>query len=271
MSLILVGIHCYLGIHVLARGVIFVDLALAQIAVLGSMLPGLLIHSTTGTWEYAGSLLATTISAIFLTLSNRFKSQLSQEAMIGIVYAFASATTMLLFHAMPHGHEHMVHTLAGQILFCGWKDVFKVLLIYSGVSVIYILKRKDLMDSSTGANKSWVHDFLFYALFGVVISSSVKVAGVLIVFTFLIVPSLLGSLWFQSLRSRLIFGWVFGTVMSFFAMLLSYHLDLPTGPAFVVLFTLVPILCVPIMTFKKTPNNNSQISDNENKKSCASI
>ena len=250
MSLILVGIHCSLGIHVLARGVLFVDLALAQVAVLGGLLPGLFWHDAGAAAQYAGSLLATLACSAYLTVSNRV--DLSQEGMIGVIYAFSSAVVMLIFHAMPHGQEHLVHSMSGQILFCSWGDVAKVAIVYAAVSWTHWLLRRPLLRASSGKAKPW-QDFVFYALFGVVISSSVRVAGVLIVFTFLIVPALLSSLWFPKLGARLAFGWLFGIVMSLAGMVASYSFDWPTGPTFVVVFSLPLLLAVPLRMRRAAP------------------
>lgn len=244
MCLILAGIHCYLGLHVLARGVIFVDLSLAQVAAFGATLAiyfGFDHHSPA---TYLTSLGCTFCAAALFAMARKHEKQFSQEAIIGIVYALASAAIVLVVDKIAHGAEHIKDILVGQVLWVTWPDVFKTGLIYLAVSMIhYIFRRQLLAASFHGSNNnSGFWDFLFYALFGVVITSSVSVAGVLQVFAYLIVPSVVGSLLFKTIRSRLLFGWTLGFVLSFSCLWLSYIWDLPAGAFIVVCFSLLPIL-----------------------------
>jgi zinc/manganese transport system permease protein len=243
MCLILAGIHCYLGLHVLARGVIFVDLSLAQVAALGASLAIFLGYDLHSMQAYFLSLGATfSAAALFATLRKHEKF-FSQEAIIGIVYALASAGVVLVVDRSPHGLEHIKELLVGQLLWITWFDVAKIAAIYSLVSVIHYVFRKYFIESSFGSKKiSGFWDFLFYALFGVVITSSVSIAGVLLVFAFLIVPSVTSTLFCSSLRQRLIFGWLLGFTLSLVGMILSYVWDLPVGAFIVVCFTVVPVL-----------------------------
>ena len=244
MCFILVGIHCYLGLHVLARGVIFVDLALAQVAAFGSVLAFLFGFEHSDEKTYFISLAGTIIASLFLTIANRYRERFSQEALIGILYACASASIILLVDKMSHGAEHIKYALVGQLLWVTWIDVLKVTVIYTIVSVVHVIFRKQLLDNSFGRNFHWKWDFLFYALFGVVITSSVHVAGVLLVFSFLIVPAILSSLFCKGILQRLLFGWAVGFFLSILGMSLSYWLDLPAGALIVIVFTLLPILLV---------------------------
>ncbi|HMQ10047.1 MAG TPA: metal ABC transporter permease [Oligoflexia bacterium] len=244
MCLILVGIHCYLGIHVLARGVIFVDLALAQVAALGATVPFFFFHEPSSLVKYLFSLGFTLGAAAFLTLSNRFRQTLSQEAVIGVLFAFCSASLIVLADQMPHGSEHLKHSMIGQLLWTTWADVLKVFIIYSGVSGLYYIFRKPLLANSLGIASLWSMDFLFYALFAVVITSSVQVAGILIVFSFLIVPALLSAVFFKDVAKRLWFGWGIGAILSVFGMFGSYYWNLPSGAFIVGVFTCVPLLLI---------------------------
>ena len=161
------------------------------------------------------------------------------------MYALGSASVVLLVNRMPHGAEHIKTLLVGQILWVEWYDVIKTACIYAIVGLCHFIFRKQLLAASfkkSSQGSKW--DFAFYALFGVVITSSVKVAGILQVFSFLIVPAIVSSYFFNSVRSRLFFGWLFGSVLSLFAMGLSLQLDLPSGACIVVCFTLVPVLLV---------------------------
>lgn len=247
MCLILAGIHCYLGIHVLTRGVIFVDLSLAQVAAFGSTAAFLWGWERGSSGAYFIALGATILASALFALSRRYEDKISPEALIGIVYAFGAAAVIVLSDRIPHGAEHVKALLVGDILWVTWHDVLKTLAIYSGVGVIHYLFRRQFFQCSgndaTLSHKSW-WDFLFYALFGVVITSSVSLAGVLQVFCYLIVPSVMGSLFFNSVRAKLSFGWIFGLVVSFAALALSYVADLPSGATIVVVFTVIPILTV---------------------------
>lgn len=244
MCLILAGIHCYLGLHVLARGVIFVDLSLAQIAALGATVALLFgfEHRTAG--EYFCSLFFTLMAAALFALARKQEKFYSQEAIIGIVYAFGSAAVVLVVDSLAHGAEHIKDLLVGQILWVSWADVIKTALIYSAVGVIHYVFRIPLLNVSLGSSQThtafW--DFVFYALFGIVITSSVNVVGVLQVFAYLIVPAMVGTLFFKTIKARLIFGWSTGFVVSFIAMVLSYYFDLPAGAFIVVCFASIPVI-----------------------------
>lgn len=243
MCLLLAGIHCYLGLHVLARGVIFVDLSLAQVAGFGgtlAILAGFEHHSTA---SYLVALGCTFLAAALFALARRHERRFSQEAVIGITYALASAAVVLVVDNLAHGAEHIKDLLVGQVLWVTWTDVAKTAAIYAAVSLVHFLFRVPLLRSSFGGEggRHAFWDFVFYALFGVVITSSVSVAGVLQVFAYLIVPALLGTLWFHSLRARLLFGWALGFLVSFLALFLSYLWDLPAGAFLVVCFTVLPL------------------------------
>lgn len=256
MCLILSGIHCYLGLHVLARGVIFVDLSLAQVAAFGATLAILLGFDHHSSMTYFISLGCTFLAAALFALARRFENLFSQEAIIGIVYALASAAVVLTVDKIAHGAEHIKDLLVGQVLWVTWTDVLKTSIIYSVVSIIHYIFRKELLGVSfgthTGSRGKW--DFVFYALFGLVITSSVSLAGVLQVFAYLIVPAVIGSLFFKTVRSRLFFGWALGFILSFVGLLLSYLGDFPAGAFIVVCFTSIPVfmlLILPLLRISK--------------------
>jgi zinc/manganese transport system permease protein len=257
MCFVLIGIHCYLGLHVLARGVIFVDLSLAQVAALGATLALACGIDHESPAVYFSSLTATLLAALLFASARRLEEKISQEALIGIVYALGSAAVVLLVNHMAHGAEHIKNLLVGQILWVNWTDVGKTAATYSLVGVLHFLFHKQLLAASfqkSSQGSKW--DFLFYAMFGVVITSSVKVAGILQVFSFLIVPAIIGSYFFKSVKGRLIFGWIFGSILSLMAMGLSFYLDLPSGAFIVVCFTLAPVLLVIFHLLKHRPMNN---------------
>jgi zinc/manganese transport system permease protein len=251
-SLILTGIHAYLGVHVVERGVIFVDLSLAQIAALGATIALLLPvsggdpHSTAVYWISLGF---TFIGAfVFSTIRSRRK-RIPQEAIIGICYAVASAAAILAMSKATSESEHLKDMLVGNILAVSWSEVGKTALLYGAIGAFhYIFRHRFLAISLDPAKaeaegvrvKLW--DFLFYASFGFVVTSSVSIAGVLLVFCYLIVPSVAAMLYSDTIGKRLAIGWTMGTVVSALGVYLSLRADLPTGATIVCTFGLVLIL-----------------------------
>ena len=251
-SLILTGIHAYLGVHVIERGVIFVDLSLAQIAALGSTIAVLLPfagHDPHGPWVYWTGLLFTFVgAAIFSTVRVRH-ARIPQEAIIGIAYAVASAATILaMSHATSEG-EHLKDMLVGNILAVSWPEVGRTAALYAVVGLFHYLFRRPFLAISLEPGRAEAEglnvrfwDFLFYASFGFVVTSSVLIAGVLLVFCYLIVPSVAAMLYSEHIGRRLAIGWTMGTIVSALGIFLSVQLDLPTGAAMVCTFGLVLVL-----------------------------
>lgn len=251
-SLILAGIHAYLGVHVVERGVIFVDLSLAQIAALGSTVAILLPFTGQdphGPWVYWTGLAFTFIgAAIFSTVRVR-RARIPQEAIIGIAYAVASAATILAMSKATSESEHLKDMLVGNILAVSWPEVGKTAALYAVIGAFHFLYRRQFLAISIDRDKAeasglsvklW--DFLFYASFGFVVTSSVLIAGVLLVFCYLIVPSVAAMLYADTIGKRLAIGWTMGTVVSALGVYLSLVLDLPTGATIVCTFGLVLVL-----------------------------
>jgi zinc/manganese transport system permease protein len=262
-SLILTGIHAYLGVHVVERGVIFVDLSLAQIAALGATIALLLPfsggdpHSPQVYWV---SLLFTFIGAAIFANVRVKNARIPQEAFIGICYAVASAASILAMSKSTSESEHLKDMLVGNILAVSWSEVYKTAILYGGIGIFhYVFRRQFLAISrshgnpeSTGLNyRLW--DFLFYASFGFVVTSSVSIAGVLLVFCYLIVPSVAAMLYAEDIGPRLAIGWTMGTVVSALGVWLSLHLDLPTGATIVCTFGLVLILMAALRPLLRRP------------------
>jgi zinc/manganese transport system permease protein len=245
-SLILTGIHAYLGVHVVERGVIFVDLSLAQIAALGATIALLMPvsggdpHAPVVYWI---SLAFTFIgAAIFSTIRVRH-ARIPQEAIIGICYAVASGAAILAMSKATSESEHLKDMLVGNILAVSWNDVVHTAALYGAVGLFHFIFRKKFLAismSHSDAEKAGISvkfwDFLFYASFGFVVTSSVAIAGVLLVFCYLIVPSVAAMLFSEHIGKRLAIGWTMGTVVSALGVYLSLVLDLPTGPAIVCTF-----------------------------------
>ena len=242
ICLLLTGIHCYLGLHVLARKIIFVDLALTQSAAFGLALSLLVGWEAGSLKSYLMTLSSALIASALFTLIAEKKHKLSQEAFIGIVYAFFSVLVILLFDKSAHGAEHIKQTLTGHLIWVSWSEALKIFFIYSFLALVYFLFHKKFWKSSIGKDSHWRWNLLFYVFFSFVISSSVSIAGVLLVFSFLIVPAFLSQFLFQSFSSRLLFGWLLAFVLSLMGMTASYMLNLPTSSFIVFIFTSVPIL-----------------------------
>ena len=252
-SLIIAGIHAYLGVHVVERGVIFVDLSLAQIAALGSTI-ALLIpfmgEDPHGPWVHWSSMAFTFIGAAVFSFIKSRRARIPQEAIIGISYAVASAATILAMSKATAESEHLKDMLVGNILAVSWDEVRSTALLYAAIGIFhYVFRRKFLAISlnhngAETARPLSVHlwDFLFYASFGFVVTSSVSIAGVLLVFCYLIVPSVAAMLYAESVGRRLLIGWTMGTVVSALGIYLSLRLDLPTGATMVCTFGLVLVL-----------------------------
>ena len=242
-SLILTGIHAYLGVHVVERGVIFVDLALAQIAALGATVAIVVGMDPHGHASYWISLGFTFLGAAIFAFARTRRGHIPQEAFIGIAYAVASATAILLMSKATGETEHLKDMLVGNILAVSWPEVQKTALLYGAVGIFHYIFRKKFLAISMhhdapeklGFNvRFW--DFLFYASFGFVVTSSVAIAGVLLVFCYLIVPSVAAMLFADRIGPRLAIGWTMGTLVSALGVLLSVKMDTPTGATIVVTF-----------------------------------
>ena len=254
-SLILTGIHAYLGVHVVERGVIFVDLSLAQIAALGATIAVLL--PITGGDPHAPSVywisLAFTFigAAVFSTIRSK-RARIPQEAIIGICYAVASAASILAMSKATAQAEHLDDMLVGNILAVSWHDVLKTTLLYGAIGAFHFIFRRQFlsisMDAAAAEAKGTsirLWDFLFYASFGFVVTSSVSIAGVLLVFCYLIVPSVAAMLYSDRIGPRLAIGWSMGTIVSALGVYLSVALDLPTGATIVCTFgTVLALMAV---------------------------
>jgi len=247
MCLVVAGIHCYLGLHVLARKVIFVDLGLAQIAALGTTYAVVLGYdpgiATDARAIALFSLGFTLLGAAVFALARMRNEKVPQEAFIGIVYATASATAVLLMARAPGEGEHIKQMLVGNILLVTWPQVAGTAAVYLVVGAVHLALRRPFWEVSQDAEAAAARgrrvrlwDFLFYATFGVVITRSVPVAGVLLVFTYLVVPASCAAMLCEGFRARMAVAWAVGMLASAGGIVLSYQRDLPTGPSVVACF-----------------------------------
>jgi zinc/manganese transport system permease protein len=248
-SLILTGIHAYLGVHVVERGVIFVDLALAQIAALGATVAILIGMDPHGQGAYWLSLAFTFVGAAIFAFARTRRGHIPQEAFIGIAYAVASAGAILLMSKATGETEHLKDMLVGNILAVSQHEVLKTALLYGVIGIFHYAFRRRFLLISTDPERAEAEgisirfwDFLFYASFGFVVTSSVAIAGVLLVFCYLIVPSVGAMLFADRVGRRLAIGWTMGTLVSALGVYFSVLLDLPTGATIVCTFGAVLVV-----------------------------
>ena len=229
----------YLGIHVLKREVIFIDIALAQIAAVGSIIAHLAfeVHGDSPL-AYICSLSCVLLMALFYAVIRSKISQISLEAIIGISYAVAAAAALFLVGIAPGGHIHVQHILSGSLLWTSWRQIITSLVVFSTIGFVFYLIRKPIAEISNGYGKGvagglrvvfW--DFIFYVLLGIVITLSVQVGGVVVVFAYLIIPATISAIFSQRLGTQLITIWSVSTAASTSGLLLAYYLDFSIGPA----------------------------------------
>jgi zinc/manganese transport system permease protein len=247
--LCIAGIHVYLGLHVVEREVIFVDLSLAQLAVLGAAVATLWGLDPHDPPTFAAALAFTVLGAAVFSFTRSERGRVPQEAIIGIVYVVAAAATVLILNNAPHGAEHIRDVLVGQLLAVGPADVLRLAVLYAVIGALHVAWRKTLLLIShdpaaaraRGINiKAW--DFLFYLTFGLTVTASVELGGVLVVFSYLIVPSVTAVLFAEHVGARLAIGWTVAALASALGMLTSVWLSAPPGASVVCVFGALLIL-----------------------------
>jgi zinc/manganese transport system permease protein len=255
MCLVIASIHVYLGMHVLVREVIFVDLSLAQLAALGATVATVMEVSEEGYGVHFAGFAFTAIGSAIFAFTRRAREHLSQEAVVGIVYAVASAVMVLVLSHAPHGAEHIKSILVGSLLLTTWGQVWNVLLAYIVLGVIQLILARRFIQISWEKESvepmrhvEW-WDFGFYLLFGVVITISVQVAGILLVFSFLIVPAVITRLFSDRIGLRLAVGWGVAGVASILGLWGSWSWDLPTGATIVAAFGVLLVLAGVLRAF----------------------
>jgi zinc/manganese transport system permease protein len=247
--LVLTGIHAYLGLHVIERQVIFVDLALAQIAALGAGVALFFRYGFESAGAYWFSLAFTVAGAAVFSFSRFRRQRVPQEAVIGIVYAVSAAFLMLVLSRAGEGDEHIRHVFLGNILLVAPGEVIKMAVIYAVIGAFHFIWSGPLLLISRNAEEAFqkglpvrLWDFLFYTTFGIVVTSSVRIAGVLLVFSYLVVPAACAVMFASGARARLLFGWAVGLFASVAGIAASYAFDLPTGAAVICVFGLTILL-----------------------------
>lgn len=238
--LLLPGLLVYLGLHVVRRGVVFVDLAMAQVAALGICLALVLGHDARDWQTAAWSGAFTLVGAAVLTLTRAAGRHASQEALIGIVYVASAAAGILLLSRSPEGNEELRRTLIGEVLLVTPAELVRAGAVFALAGLVHFLCRRPFLRLSydpeaarAAGQRIWLWDFLFYAIFGAVVTVFVRIGGVLLVFSYLIVPAVCAGLFCARPGPQLAIGWIVATVGGMAGLYGSYRLDLPTGAAIV--------------------------------------
>ncbi|WP_048710535.1 metal ABC transporter permease [Microvirga massiliensis] len=267
-GLVLTGIHAYFGLHVLARGVIFVDLSLAQLAALGlaaALLAGHSVQSEAGYW-YAFAF--ATGGAVLFALARPYEKLVPQEAVIGMVYAVSASLGVMALDRAPQGTEHIKQLLIGSILTVTPQEVGQLAVLYGAIGLVHVVFRQALVEVSfhpglaaERRRRIFLWDVVFYGSFALVVTSSVRIAGVLLVFSYLIVPAALAGLLTAGLLRRLVLAWLLGAALTSAGLYASWTWDLPTGPAIVTAFgAAIALVALGFATRKLTARTAGRIA-----------
>ena len=255
----------YLGLHVVKREVIFVDLALAQVATLGTCVALLMGYHFDDRMTFWISLAVTFVGAAFFSWSRSTKKgPVPQEAIIGITFVVAAAGVILLLSRVAGGKEELEHLLTGDILNVTQGEIGQRALLFVALAAFYGAFHKKFVLISSDPEAAFdsgmrvrLWDFLFYAAFALVVVSFVRLAGVLLTFAYLIVPAVCGTMLAQSWMRRLVIGWVVAVVASLFGLWASYKMDLPTGAAIVCATGLLLAIVSVIARLRQTDCNGN--------------
>src|SRR5678816_3674082 len=255
----------YLGMHVVQRGIIFIDIAMAQLASLGICLAVLLHMDLESPATFAIALSFTLVGAAIFSFTGKRASKVPQEAVIGIAYVVAAATAVLLLSRAAEGDEEIKSMLVGNILLVTPTEVWKAFALFVVVGTIHAIFRRRMLRASFERDRAIAEgqlvrwwDFFFYASFGLVVTSFVRIAGVLLVFTYLIVPAVCGLHLADRFINRLIAGWIIALIGGVAGLFLSFHFDLPSGAAIVCTFGAILIIASVSGFVRSRPNVNSQ-------------
>ena len=233
--LLLILIHAWFGIHILERGIIFVDLALAQFIGIGIALSFVVGEEK----SLLLSLIFAFLGALILTLSRKAARYVNIEAFIGVFYIFSFSAAILILDKSPHGLEEFKAIMNGNIIWVTPRDILSTSLVYGGVGALHFCLRRQFYALSFEGKGSFLLELLFFASFAVVLVKSVHIAGILQVFSFLVVPALIGRLFFREPSRVLMVGWLVGVLVSMGGIFLSFKLDIPTAPVIVAGLALV--------------------------------
>lgn len=246
--ILLILIHAYFGIHILERGIIFVDLSLAQFIGIGIACSFLYGHD--GIVKYILSAIFAVLGAVILSFSRRIAKHTNVEAFIGALYIFSLAASILILDRSPHGLEEFQSIMNGNILWVSGTDIVYTFLLYGVIGLFHYIFRNRFFALSRERRGSNIWEFLFFLSFAAVLVKSINMAGVLQVFAFLIIPALIGRLFTRDPSKVLIGGWLLGFVSSAFGLFASYKWDLPTAPLIVASLSLLYLIMLLIKVLR---------------------
>ena len=258
----------YLGLHVIQRGIIFIDIAMAQMAALGICVAILLRLDLESWTTFAIGLGFTLIGAAIFSVTGKRASQIPQEAVIGIAYVVAAAAAVLLLSRAAEGDEEIKNILVGNILLVTPREVWERFVLFAAVGIFHFIFRRSFFLVSFDRERAYHNglrvrwwDFLFYAVFGLVVTSFVRIAGVLLVFSYLIVPAVCGINLAQRTANRLLIGWFIALLGGIAGLFLSFWWDLPSGAAIVCTFGVLLILISVLALWKQRRTRSVMIQN----------
>ncbi|MCP4723990.1 MAG: metal ABC transporter permease [bacterium] len=271
VCLLLIGINIYFGIHVIKREIIFIDIALAQIAALGATFSVILhelgdhaghTHGDEGMMAYWLSIAFVVIAAAVFTFLKSNKLPIPLESLIGIAYAVAATGSVILLDTMAGGDVHVKEMMEGSILWVTWDQILELTIVFSLVGIFHFIFRRKFLSLTDNYNKgsakySPLWDFLFYASFGIAVVHSVKVGGILTIFAFLIIPASISALFTDKWLSRILIGWGIGSVVTICGLFLSWNMDVPSSPTVILFLGVFLLLALLFKALKKTLMSSS--------------
>ncbi|MCI0495513.1 metal ABC transporter permease [candidate division KSB1 bacterium] len=265
--LLLIGINSYFGIHVIKREIIFIDIAMAQVAALGgtvAMILGFTGHEHAGQADGGFSLMGylfaiafTTIAAAIFTILKSRKLPIPLESLIGIAYAVAATGAVILLDKAAGGDVHVHEMVAGAILWVSWREILELFIVFALVGLFHFIFRKkfitltDNYNKANHTNHNLAWDFLFYATFGIAVVHSVQIGGILTVFAFLIIPASISALFSERWVTRILIGWGLGTIVTIFGLYLSWVMDVPSSPTVILFLGVFLLIAVIFRILKK--------------------
>jgi zinc/manganese transport system permease protein len=266
VCLLLIGINVYFGIHVIKREIIFIDIALAQIAALGGTVAGILhdllpghaghSHDEHNLMWYLFAIGFTTLAALMFSVLKSKKLPIPLESLIGIAYAVAATGAVIILDKAAGGDVHVHEMVAGSILWVNWHQITVLLIVFGLIGLFHFLYRKtffaltDSYNNETKNNFSFWWDFLFYATFGIAVVFSVQVGGILTVFAFLIIPASISALFSGNWRNRILLGWGIGTLVTICGLYLSWKMDVPSSPTVILSLGVFLLLAIVVRSMK---------------------
>jgi zinc/manganese transport system permease protein len=235
----------YLGVHVVGRGIVFVDLALGQISSLGVAFAAFI-----GTGMTSIPLIFTLAGALLMSFINIRDKRLKQEAIIGILYAFASALTVLLISKTPHGDSDIQEVLFGNILSVSWEHISTIGIVFGAIALVQLIFFRKFFSLTKSFEVGENHlvgifnfwNFLFYISIGLAIVFAVKINGVIPVFSYLIIPAVSAIMIAKNNTAVFIISFVISILASFFGLNFSFHYDFPAGSSIVTVLGIIFIL-----------------------------